>query len=99
MVTVPNIVFFDLSTIMAMLVIASLSKTIGEALKYRPFYILLYYASIVVAIAALADCLPPALKLSISPTITMVMRCIAGLVALPVCLKYWKWVISEFFKN
>ena len=99
MIILPDIVFFDISAIMAMLVIASLSKTIGEALKIPRYYILLYYASILIAVAALADSLPSELKLSISSTISMVLRCLAGLIALPVCLRYWKWLISEFLKT
>jgi hypothetical protein len=99
MIILPDIVFFDISAIMALLVIASLSKSIGEALKTPPYYKLLFHASIMIAVAAVADSLISAVKLSIPSTLPMGLRCFAGLIALPVCLRYWKWVISEFFKN
>jgi hypothetical protein len=94
-----DIIFFDIAAVTAIMVIASLSKSIGEALKIPPYYKLLYCASAVIAAAAIADSLPPALQLTIPSIIPMGLRCLAGAIAMPVCLRYWKWLISEYFKN
>ncbi len=95
-----GIVLFDLSAMMAMLVIASLSKTIGEAQRIAAYYKLLYVTSLIVCIAAFTDSLPYlGLDVSIVHAVAMGLRFIAGCIALPVCLRYWKWVISEYFKN
>jgi hypothetical protein len=99
MIILHDIVFFDISAVMAMLVLASLSRSIHDALKIPPFYKVFYYASIIIAAAALIDSLPSDVPVSIPSTIPMGLRFIAGLITLPVSLRYWKWVISEFFKN
>jgi hypothetical protein len=99
MIILNDIVFFDIAAIVAMLVIASLSKTIGEALKIPPYYKLLYCASIFLAAAACTDSLPLYLKLSIPSTVALGLRCLAGFIAIPVCQRYWKFLISEYFKN
>ncbi len=99
MITLDYIVFFDIAAVLAMLVIASLSKTIGQALKIPPYYKLLYCASVVIAAASLADSLPSTVHLAIPSSIAMGLRCLAGCIAVPVCMRYWKWLISEYFKN
>jgi hypothetical protein len=99
MIILNDIVFFDIAAMVAMLVIASLSKTIGEALKIPPYYKLLYCSSIFLAAAALTDSLPLYLKFSIPSTIPLGLRCLAGFMAIPICQRYWKFLISEYFKN
>jgi len=99
MMVLHGIVLFDISSIIAMLVIASLSKSIGEALKIYPFYKLLYVTAFLLFIAAGADSLPFGEHGSCSKIIVSTLRCVAGMIALPVCLKYWKWLIAEYFKK
>jgi len=99
MVIVHSIVVFDVSSIIAMLVIASLSKSIGEALKIIPYYKVLYITASLVLIAAAADTIPLGAHGAGSKTFFLALRCIAGLIALPVCLRYWKWLIAEYFKK
>jgi hypothetical protein len=93
------IIFFDIAAIMAMLVMASLSKTIGDALKIPAYYKLFYFTSILLAVAALADSLPSNAIFSVPTVVPMGLRCLAGLIAFPVCQRYWKFLISEYFKN
>ena len=99
MIILHAIFFFDIAAIMAMLVVASLSKTIGEALKIPPYYKLFYCTSILIAAAALADSLPSNAILSVPSVIPMILHCLAGLITIPVCQRYWKFLISEYFKN
>jgi hypothetical protein len=99
MIILQNIVFFDISSVIAMLIVAALSKTIGEALKIKPYYKFLYFTSACVMVSAIIDTVPFKTNIEELKTITLALRCIAGLIALPVCLRYWKWLISEFFKN
>jgi len=47
--------FFDISFIIAMLVISYLSKRLGDALKVAPFYKLLYITAAFVAVASIID--------------------------------------------
>jgi hypothetical protein len=98
MVVLHGIVLFDLAAIIAMLVIASLSKSIGEALKIAPYYKWLYVTAVFIGIAIIADTVPAGMN-AVAKTITLGFRCAAGLIALPVCLRYWKWLIAEYFKT
>jgi hypothetical protein len=82
-----------------MLVIASLSKTMGEALKMPPYYKFLYLSATIIALAAIGDTAAYSIHVSFFKTISLAFRCAAGFIALPVCLRYWKWLISEFFKK
>ena len=99
MISLHGLILFDVATVMAMLVIAYLSKNMGEALKIPPYYKMLYLTSVLITFAAIADSVPHNMLFPFSKTVTMGLRCVAGVFALPVCLRYWKWLISEFFKN
>jgi hypothetical protein len=84
---------------MAMMVIAYLSKSMGEALKIAPYYKILYLTSTLIVFAAVGDSIPYYMLFPFSKTVTLGLRFAAGALALPACLRYWKWLISEFFKN
>ena len=99
MISLHSLIFFDIATVMAMMVVAYLSKSMGEALKIAPYYKILYLTSMLIAFAAVADSIPHNILFPFSKTVSMGFRCAAGVLALPVCLRYWKWLISEFFKN
>ena len=47
MVPLHSIILFDASVVVIMLIIAYLSRRIGEALKIKPFYRLLYLTAVV----------------------------------------------------
>jgi hypothetical protein len=99
MVIIHGIIIFDTASICTMLVIASLSKSMGEALKIAPYYKLLYLSVMLITLAAIGDTLPYGIHVSLSKILTPALRCAAGMIALPVCLRYWKWLISEYFKS
>jgi len=88
---------FDCSMMTSMLILAYLSRKMGEALKIRPYYLVLYAAALLVVAAGGFDVAVKSHVISVSPYIPVVVRCCAGLTAVGVCLRYWKWLFSEFF--
>jgi hypothetical protein len=99
MISLHGLILFDIAAVMAMMVVAYLSKNMGEALKIPPYYKILYVTAMFITFAAIADSVPRNILFPFSKTVTMGLRCAAGIIALPVCLRYWKWLISEFFKS
>jgi hypothetical protein len=99
MISLHGLILFDIAAVMAMLVVAYLSKSMGEALKIPPYFRVLHFTSLLIAVAAIIDAVPKNRLFPYSETVSMVVRCLAGIIALPVCLRYWKWLISEYFKN
>lgn len=99
MISLHYLILFDIAAVMALMVIAYLSKSMGDALKIPPFYRVFHLTSIIIALAAIMDSIPKNALFPYSETISMALRCLAGILALPVCLRYWKWLISEYFKN
>lgn len=98
-----NIVFLDIATITILLVLAYLSKRLGEALKTPAYYKLFYVGSGLIVVAAFINTLLSNNLLGSSQTlyslILMTVRFICGLVAVVTCLQYWKWLFSEFFNK
>lgn len=90
---------YDIAAIALMLVLSYLSRRLGEALKIFPYYRVLYATSATVFAAFALDTLRFGAGLGGSRTLTMSLRCGAGLAALAVCLRYWSWLFSEFFKR
>ncbi len=91
--------FFDISFIIAMLVISYLSKRLGDALKVAPVYKLLYITSAFVAVASIIDNVSVSYNVTTMPLVSMALRFIAGAVSLIVALRYWSWLFSEFFRK
>ncbi|MCI0474010.1 MAG: hypothetical protein L0Y76_10560 [Ignavibacteria bacterium] len=100
---IQNTFFLDISTIIILIVIAYLSKRLGEALKTLPFYKLLYGAvGFIIASAVLNSfAVNNVLDISIKTlnTVSMGIRFFAGIISVFACLQYWKWLFSELFKN
>jgi len=100
---VHTIIFLDIAVIIILLVLAYLSKRLGEALK-TPSYYKLYHLGIVLIIVSVfintisinqtAAVLP-----DISKAVTMGLRCISGVLAVFASLQYWRWIFSEVFKS
>jgi hypothetical protein len=90
-------VFFDLSVIVSMMVLAYLSKKMGEALKIPPYYLVFYCAALVVAAASGIDIAAKGHLIATHQFLSGGMRCCAGLAACGVSLRYWSWLFSEFF--
>jgi hypothetical protein len=99
----PALLFIDAATAVIMLVLASLSKGLGNALKIRPYYRLLYFSAGLVLAASLMsavyfDC-AAAGKTCLVSIAAPAARLTAGITAFFVCMRYWKWLFSEFFKR
>jgi hypothetical protein len=92
-----TLIVFDCSVAISMLILAYLSKRLGNALKIRPYYALLYAMAILIAMADGIDIAAFSFSVKHWPQATLYIRGIAGCIAFGVCLRYWKWLFSEFF--
>jgi hypothetical protein len=90
---------FDVSAIVLMVILAYLSKRLGEALKIPPYYRLFYATALLVLVASGLDTLEQTAHAGLLPKITMAVRAVSAAAALVVCLPYWKWLFSEYFLN
>ena len=93
----PTVVLFDLAVAVIMLVLAYLSKRLGDAMKTPPWYLALYAAIFLVCAASGTEIAFEMLSFTLSPLVTLGMRLGAGIIALCVCIRYWSWLFSEFF--
>jgi hypothetical protein len=87
----------DCSMMSSMLILAYLSRKMGEALKIFPYYLVLYAAAFIVVAAGGIDIAVKAEAGYVLPEWPAVLRCCAGAAALAVSLRYWKWLFGEFF--
>ncbi|NLE01217.1 MAG: hypothetical protein GX640_15225 [Fibrobacter sp.] len=93
------LVFFDISVITIMIILAYLSKRLGDALKILPYYKGLYITASLIACASGLDFLRGS-KFEFSlPVLSISIRFIASGAAIFICFKYWKWLFSEFLKS
>jgi hypothetical protein len=99
MVYLQSLFFFDLSAIIVMVVLAYLSKRLGEALKILPYYKLLYVTSFAIICASGLDVISETVTVPMTLFISLGLRFSAGVVALIVSLRYWNWLFVEYFKN
>ena len=98
MVNIISLTFFDIQSIIVMLVLAYLSKRLGEALKIPPVYKILYATSLIIAIASILDNLSTSYHIMPAmPLVSMALRFFACAGAFLIALRYWKWLFSEFF--
>ncbi|MDR0331699.1 MAG: hypothetical protein LBH93_08340 [Chitinispirillales bacterium] len=91
--------FFDTTAVIMMLVLAYLSKRLGEAMHIRPYYIILFVTAALIAIASGLETIPQPLSYEFIRTLTNVIRFAASAAAFVVALRYWKWLFSEFSKK
>ena len=87
----------DISIIVSMLILAYMSKKMGDALKIKPYYLLLYFAAMLVVAAFGIDVASRSFSIAFSPLVSLAIRCCAGALAFGVCLRYWNWLFAEFF--
>ncbi len=103
LLNIQNVFFLDISVIIILMIIAYLSKRLGEALKKPAFYKLLYTGVACIIAAAIVNTITTnklfSLSNNVTHTITMLMRFVAGFISVFACLQYWKWLFSEIFKN
>ncbi|MBN2188368.1 MAG: hypothetical protein JW699_02855 [Chitinispirillaceae bacterium] len=88
---------FDCSMMSSMLILAYLSRKMGEALKIFPYYLVLYAAAGMVVAAGSIDIAVKAQAGGVSPELPVLLRCSAGAAAFAAGLRYWKWLFGEFF--
>jgi hypothetical protein len=94
-----SIVLFDVSAVLIMVILAYLSRPLGVALKIPPYYRLLYVTSFIIALTAIGETIGSDLALHIPQGIPMLLRFVSALIAFLVCLKYWNWAFSEYFRK
>jgi len=94
-----SLILFDASAIVAMIVIAYLSRRFGEALKIRPYYRILYVTAVFLAVAAVIDVISNDFNIHIPPGVPMLVRLVSAGTAFLVCLIYWNWAFSEYLRK
>jgi hypothetical protein len=99
MVSMQFIFLFDISTILLMLILAYLSKRLGEAMKINSYYKMLYFTAFLIATATGTDFVTKTFCLQIPFFITLIIRLISSITAFLICLKYWNWLFPEFIKS
>jgi chromate transport protein ChrA len=90
------LVLLDISSILLMVVLAYLSKRLGDAMKIGSFFKILYITSIIIICASGIDFIAVYFNNQLFPLLTLSLRFIAGLAAFIVCMIYWKWLFSAF---
>ncbi len=98
-----TLVFLDIAVIIIFLVLAYLSKRLGEALKTPPFYKLFYVGAAVIAATMVVQTFSMNTDTPFVPrvsnTVLMGIRFLSGFVAVVASLQYWRWLFSEFVKR
>lgn len=94
------IIIIDLSVFLLLIVLANLSRRIGEALMIPGYYRILFYMSGIIAFSSLVDIFIKGIEnVEYIHTITLIVRSVAAIVSIPVCYKYWKWLLKENLKG
>ena len=91
------LMLLDYSMVTAMLVLAYLSKRLGDALKIPRYYYLFFATAIAVVFSCGIDIVAAVANVPTWGTVALTIRCGAGFVAFAVSLRYWKWLFTEFF--
>jgi len=91
--------FFDVAAVTMMLVLAYLSKRVGEAMHVKPYYTILFATAAAVVAASGLESIPRSLSFEIITIITASIRFAASAVAFAVALRYWSWLFAEFSKK
>jgi hypothetical protein len=99
MINIQSLAFFDISAIIIMFVLAYLSKRLGNALKIKPYYKILYITAVLIISASTIDMITESFHMSTLFYISMTFRFVSSVVAFFVCLRYWNWLFSEFLKH
>ena len=94
-----GIVYFDISVMIFMLVLAYLSGKLGEAMKIPPIYKILYVTAFMVFFASILESFAHVTDVHLVVRIALVLRLLAGFIACGIVLRYWMWVFNEFFKH
>lgn len=90
---------FDASAVISMIIVAYLSRRLGEALKVKPFYRILYVTAAVIAIVSVSEFFLNNAHVMISTSITSGIRFAAAILGFAVGLRYWSWLFSEYLRK
>jgi len=99
MISLQFIFLFDISTILLMLILAYLSKRLGEAMKIKSYYKILYFTAFLVATATGTDFVTKTFGIQLPFYFSLIIRLISSVTAFLICLKYWHWLFPEFIKS
>ncbi|MFP4416602.1 MAG: hypothetical protein ACOC41_01165 [Chitinivibrionales bacterium] len=101
MIRQESLLILDAAMIILMVVLASLSKRLGEALKIPPVYRMLHVGVIIILGSAALSGIVTIAGESESLLIlsAVVLRVAAGIIAVISSLRYWHWLFSEYFKG
>ena len=92
-----TIFFIDISVIILLLVIADLSKRIGEALQIPPLYRIFYVVAVLITISTFLDTIFGSFE--VVTLTTQLIRAISLVTTIPLCMRYWKWLFTENIKR
>jgi hypothetical protein len=82
-----------------MLILAYLSKRLGEAMKIKSYYQMLYFTAFLVAAASGIDIATKTFSIQLPLFVSLIIRLISSITAFLICLKYWHWLFPEFIKS
>jgi hypothetical protein len=91
--------FFDVAAVIMMLVLAYLSKRLGEAMHIRPYYLILFVTAALIVAASGLETIPRTLSFDFMALLANSLRFAAAAAAFAVALRYWKWLFAEFSKK
>lgn len=99
MIVIDTLFVVDIAVILSLLVLANLSRRIGEALSIPKFYYVYFVSTAMILGASFIDLTvginidgDGSLKLSIA---TLLIRGLSLLISIPVALRYWSWLFKE----
>ncbi len=101
MINQESLIILDVAMIILMLVLASLSKRLGEAMKIPPVYHAWTVGVVFILIAAALSGIDTIANDTTVPLMTMTaisLRVAAGALSVVASLRYWHWLFSEYFK-
>ncbi len=96
------LVTLDIAAVIILLVLASLSRRLGEALKVPPVYRIFYASAVFIGISGFlhfAGAVTFEHPLVVPSVIPMSLLLASGVLGIYGCLKYWKWLFPEFFRR
>jgi len=91
--------FFDAMAVIMMLVLAYLSKRLGEAMHIRPYYVIFFVTATMIVLASGLETIPRPLSLKFVGSLANSFRFVASATAFVVALRYWKWLFAESSKK
>jgi chromate transport protein ChrA len=98
--TIPiGLIVFDIAAVISMIIVAYLSRRLGEALKVKPFYRILYVTAAIIVVVSIAEFFLNNAHVMVPPLITSGIRFAAAFFGFAVGLRYWSWLFSEYFRK